>query len=483
MPRRYPPRRLELDRLVHFDGRCRGGPHYCGAQEVGNVTTTAENRTGSAGGPGDDPVIDELRAWLQDNWDPDLTVGDWWGRLGLAGWAAPYLPANAYGRDLSRADAVRVEQEIASFGALGAPAGLGLLLAAPTIATHGTQAQIDRYVKGIVTGQDSWCQLFSEPQAGSDLAGLQTRAVADGDEWVVNGQKVWTSGGQVADLGMLLARTDPDAPKHRGISYFAIDMHQPGMDIRPLREMTGRALFNEVFISDARVADDARIGDRGEGWRVANTTLAFERAGLGAGGGSAAGGSGAMPGTVMGHLPMRAGDFVGTRRRGSNAAGPGSVGGGAMMLTELARTRGVLDDPVTRQALIRLYILGELGRFNAARVKAAKIAGKDIPGMPNIAKLSMSEMMRLLRDVGLRIAGPYGMLHAYVDEERPGLVEATGMPALPGVTEMALFAQAPAIYGGTDQVQRNIIGERVLGLPKEPGPDRDTPFSQLPKNA
>ncbi len=448
------------------------------------MTTTTAHDASHTQDDTADPLITELRSWLRDNWDPDLTVGEWWERLGLAGWAAPTLPANAYGRDLSRADAVRVEQEIAEHGALGAPGGLGLLLAAPTIATHGTQAQIDRYVKGIVTGQDAWCQLFSEPQAGSDLAGLQTRAVADGDEWVVTGQKVWTSGGQVADLGMLLARTDPDAPKHRGISYFAIDMHQPGVEVRPLREMTGRALFNEVFLNDARVADDARIGDRNDGWRVANTTLAFERAGLGSGGGSAAGGSGAMPGTVMGHLSARAGDFVGSRRRGSQAAGPGAAAsGGVQLLLALARKRGLAGDPLVRQDLVRLHTLSELGRFNAARVKAARQAGRDIPGMPNIAKLSMSEMMRLLRDLGLRLLGPYGMLHGYDDEARQALVAATDLPELPMVTEMALFAQAPAIYGGTDQIQRNIIGERVLGLPKEPGPDRDTPFSQLPKNA
>jgi len=450
------------------------------------VTTTATNRTGEASvhdhDHDHDPILGELHTWLADNWDPELSVGDWWERLGLSGWAAPSLPANAYGRDLSRADAVRAEQAIAEHGALGAPGGLGLLLAAPTIATHGTQAQIDRYVKGIVTGQDAWCQLFSEPQAGSDLAGLQTRGVADGDEWVVNGQKVWTSGGQIADLGMLLARTDPDAPKHRGISYFALDMHQSGVEVRPLKEMTGRALFNEVFLNDARVPDDARIGDRGDGWRVANTTLAFERSGLGSGGGSAGGGS-AVPGSIMGHLARRAGDFVGPRHRGGSGSPGMMASSGAKLLFELARSRGLSSDPVLRQDLVRLYVLGELGRFNAARVKGARAAGQDIPGMPNIAKLSMSEMTRLLRDVGLRITGPYGMLHGYDDESRAALAEATGFPELATVTEMALFAQAPSIYGGTDQVQRNIIGERVLGLPKEPGPDRDMPFSQLPRNA
>ena len=233
-----------------------------------------------------DPLLDELDSWLSENWDPDVTVAEWWERLGLAGWSAPSLPTDAYGRGLSRTDGIRVQQRIKASGALGPPAGLGLLLAAPTIASHGTRQQIDTYVRDIVTGRQAWCQLFSEPAAGSDLAGLQTRAVRDGDEWIVNGQKVWTSGGQYADLGMLLARTDTHVPKHQGISYFALPMHQPGVEVRPLREMTGRALFNEVFMTDARVADDALIGGENHGWAVANTTLMNERAGLGSGAGS-----------------------------------------------------------------------------------------------------------------------------------------------------------------------------------------------------
>src|SRR3954468_5293093 len=260
-------------------------------------------------------VVEEVGAWLEENWDPDLTVAEWWGRLGLAGWAAPSLPTNAYGKGLARNDAVRVQAEIARFGALGPPAGLGLLLAAPTIATHGSQEQIDLYIRDIVTGQRAWCQLFSEPGAGSDLAGLTTRAVRDGDEYIINGQKVWTSGGQYADLGMLLARTNAEVPKHQGITWFAIDMHQPGMDVRPLREMTGHAMFNEVFMSDARVGDDAIIGGRNNGWAVANTTLGHECAGVGAGGGGA-GGFGAIPGSVAQHLDKRAGDFVMARAAG-----------------------------------------------------------------------------------------------------------------------------------------------------------------------
>ena len=422
-------------------------------------------------------VIDELRAWLDENWDPDLTVAEWWERLGLAGWAAPALPENAYGRALSRNDAVRVAETIGDHGALAAPGGLGLLLAAPTIATHGTQEQIDHYVRDIVTGQKAWCQLFSEPVAGSDLAGLQTRAVQDGDEWIINGQKVWTSGGHYADLGMLIARTNSDAPKHQGISYFALDMHQPGVDIRPLREMTGRSLFNEVFMTDARTTSDTLIGDLNSGWAVANTTLAFERAGLGAGGGSAAT-SAALPGTVAGHLDRRAGEFVRSRRATQGGA---QFRGAGKMLIELAKQTGAVHDPTVRQDLMRLHTLAEIGRMQTLRLKALKERGDDIPGFGNIGKLSMSNMMRLQRDVGLRILGVEGTLHAYDDEQRKVLDGVLSSPLNAFVTELALFAQAPPIYGGTDQVQRNIIGERVLGLPKEPGFDRATPFKDLPK--
>jgi alkylation response protein AidB-like acyl-CoA dehydrogenase len=430
--------------------------------------------------PGDDALIRELESWLEQSWDPDLTVGEWWDRLGTSGWGVPTWPTEWYGRELSRGEGVRVQQTITDFGALPAPGGLGLLLAGPTIIAHGTDDQKQRYLRDIVTGQRAWCQLFSEPGAGSDLAGLQARAVKDGDEWIVNGQKVWTSGGQVADLGMLIARTDPDQPKHAGITYFLVEMRQPGIEIRPLKEMTGRAMFNEVFLTDARVHDDTVLGGLGNGWRVANTTLMFERSGLGAGGGSAAV-SLAIPGTVYGDLDRRAGDFL--QGGGRTSGGVGSMfGAGVKTLVQAAQLAGKGGDPVIRQKLMRLHALGEVARFNNLRLKAAKAAGKDIPGLPNIAKLSMSEIVRSSRDLGLEIVGPYGTLHAYNSEDRAALEAATGLPGLSRLTEMALFAQGPPIYGGTDQVQRNIIGERVLGLPKEPGPARDTPFKDLPKN-
>jgi alkylation response protein AidB-like acyl-CoA dehydrogenase len=439
----------------------------------------------------DDEVIVELRTWLEDQWDPEITVAEWWERLGLAGWSAPTLPTNAYGRGVARSVSVKIENEISAFGALGAPSGLGLLLAAPTIAEHGTQEQIDTYVRDIVTGQRAWCQLFSEPGAGSDLAGLTCRAVLDGDEWIIDGQKVWTSLGQTADLGMLIARTAPDQPKHQGITYFAIDMHQPGVEVRPLREMTGHAMFNETFLTEARVPDSAIIGKRNGGWAVANATLTHERAGLGAGGGGGggAGAGGASPGTVAGQLGRRVGDFVAARKAskadGGSATSPKKRPrrGSGDLLIGLARGNGTITDPTIRQALMQLHTMGEIGRYNAERLKATRAAGGDIKGMGNIAKLSMSNMVRLQRDLGLQIVGAQGMLHAYDSSKQAALDAATGNPFLPAVTTTALYAQAPPIYGGTDQIQRNIIGERVLGLPKEPGNDKAVPFSELPKNS
>ena len=426
-------------------------------------------------------TLEELDEWLDANWDPELTVAQWWRRLGAAGWAAPALPPHAYGKGLSRSEASAVGHHIVKRGAVAAPGGLGMMLAAPTIAVHGTPEHIEKYVLPIVTGQQAWCQLFSEPGAGSDLAGLGCKAAKDGDEWLVNGQKVWTSAGQIADMGMLIARTDPNVPKHQGITWFACPMRQPGVEVRPLREMTGRSLFSEVFLSDVRVPDDAIIGGMNKGWAVANTTLMFERSSLGAGGYTAM--SIASPGTVAGDLSKRVGSFV-------REAGPsgGSGGGGAMaagaekLFVQLATASGSINDASVRQDLMRLHTLTEVGRMTSLRVRAEKAAGRDIAGAPNIAKLSMSEIMRQSRDLGLRIAGAGGMLHAYNAKERVTLDKATGQPALAYVTEMALFAQAPPIYGGTDQVQRNILGERVLGLPKEPNDDRVKSWAELPKN-
>jgi alkylation response protein AidB-like acyl-CoA dehydrogenase len=438
--------------------------------------------TVTAPAPDATDLLDELRAWLAKNWDPDLTVGAWWERLGLAGWAAPLLPVENYGRGVSRLDALRVTQAIAEHGALGGPTGMGVSLAGPTIATHGTPSQAEHYLRDIVTGRRGWCQLFSEPGAGSDLAGLTTRAERDGDVWVVNGQKVWTSGGQFADLGMLLARTDPTAPKHQGITWFAIDMHQPGVEIRPLRQMTGDSGFNEVFFTDATVPDANRIGDVNDGWSVANTTLAYERSGMGAGTNAPPPGGYARAGTVSGDLDRRAGDFVGPRRAARPAAAPARRTSPARLYIDLARALGKDRDPVIRQRLAQAHTLGEIRRMTTERHKAVRAAGGDIPGVANIGKLLMGHILRLNRDLGMELLGARGMLHGYGAEQRQALEAAVGGPPAHAVTAQALQAQALPIFGGTDQIQRNIVGERVLGLPKEPGDLARVPFNELPRN-
>ena len=413
----------------------------------------------------DTDVARELDVWVEDNWDPDLTLGEWWQLLADSGYAHPSLPEHAGGKGWSHGDAVRAMRVLADRNVVGPPPGLGTMLAAPTIAVHGSQDQIDHYVPEVLNGRKAWCQLFSEPVAGSDLAGLQTQAVADGDEWTVSGQKVWTSQGHYADLGLLVARTDPDLPKHRGMSYFAFDMDQDGVDVRPLREMTGRTFFSEVFIDGARVSNDAMIGERGDGWRVANTTLAVERSTIGAG---SAGFALAAPGSKANQFGRRVGDIVeasSKRKVGGHAPGVG------MKLyarwRDLARQLGRTADPLLRQEIVDLFTLLQINRWNLQR---ARDKNQRTGGEPNIAKLFDAEIHRRFRDLSLHIVQADGMLG--------GASSATD----PAIAEFVLHAQAPAIYGGTDQIQRNIIGERVLGLPREPGPDRDTPFSELPKN-
>jgi alkylation response protein AidB-like acyl-CoA dehydrogenase len=408
--------------------------------------------------PTADDVRAEVEAFLDEKWDPDLSVAEWWARLARSGYAAPMLPpvwgGMGWGRDLANV----VSATLSAHRALGPPAGIGLMLAAPTIVAHGTDEQKRRFVARILDGQDGWCQLFSEPGAGSDLAGLQTRAVRDGDEWIVTGQKVWTSTAQHADWGMLLARTDPDLPKHKGITWFAFPMHQPGVEVRPLREMTGRAIFNEVFMDEARVSHANIIGGLNDGWAVANTTLMVERAGIGGGGG---GMGGAVAGSVAGHLERRAGDFVAK----TGDAGAGRIGTGtARRLIELAQQHGRSSEAVVRQQLVRLYTLTEVNRMSLLRARAAN--GRT-GAEGNIAKLMMAEQIRLAREVGNLILGAGGMLTG------------PGAPSGGLVQEITVSSPGPSIYGGTDQVQRNIIGERVLGLPKEPGPSKDTPFRDL----
>jgi alkylation response protein AidB-like acyl-CoA dehydrogenase len=405
----------------------------------------------------------EVEAWLDENWDESLTVGDWWDRLSPSGYAHPMLGTNAYGKGLTQSQAAAVMVTMADREVMGPPTGLGRMLAAPTIATHGTQEQIDEFLPPILDGSVGWCQLFSEPGAGSDLAGLTCKAEKDGDEYIISGQKVWTSGGQIADMGMLIARTDSNAPKHKGITYFAIDMHQPGITVRPLVEMTGKALFNEVFIDEARVPAANIIGDLNQGWAVANTTLMFERASLGSAGKSPASAAGSGMKSVR-HEPVT--KF--NKRTGGEGGVPPLGMGLWRYLVDMAEKSGKNADPVLRQELIKLYSLIEVNRLSIQRAKDPK---QRTGAEPNIGKLTMSELFRSFREVGLQVIGADGMLLGESETQTGG-----------AVGEIAMFSPGPSIYGGTDQIQQNIIGERVLGLPREPGPGKDTPFSELPKN-
>jgi alkylation response protein AidB-like acyl-CoA dehydrogenase len=418
-------------------------------------------------------VLDELHEWLALNWDPDLTLRVWWSRLAASGWSQPHWPLEWYGKGLSRADSAAVQHGIREFGAVTAPVGFGTGMAGPTLLDHGTDDQKRRHLAGIADGTDALCQLFSEPNAGSDLAGLQCRAERDGDEWVINGQKVWTSGGQIANKAMLVARSDPTVPKHAGISYFLIDTNQPGVEIRPLREMTGRSFFNEVFLTDARIPADDLVGGEGNGWTVANTTLAYERA-LSGGGER---GSGAEPGSVAGNLDRRAGDLIPTIA--AESASP--VQSRSMRLAGVARNVGRADDPILLDGLMRLYCLERVNSFNSQRARAVQLRGGDLPGLPNLAKMNQNHAIRLARDLTFSILGVAGTLYAYEGSRAPSRETETDSDSA-GLIEEALFAPGPPIYGGSDQIQRNIVGERVLGLPREPSTERGIPFRDLPKN-
>ena len=304
--------------------------------------------------------------------------------------------------------------------------GLGMVI--PTMIEFGTDSQRERYVAKALRGEEIWSQLFSEPGAGSDVASLQMRAERDGDEWILNGQKVWTTGAQLSDFGAVIARTNPDNPKHRGITMFIIDFKAPGVDIRPLRQMNGGSGFNEVFFTDVRVPDANRIGEVDDGWRCAIAMLMNERVAIGAGGG-------------------------------------GGRNDGVKPLVDLARRRGVLDDPVVRQGIADVYIRTQIMRYIGQRTRAAVKAGKAPGPEGSIAKLAGALLTRRTSDLGIAIAGAGGQAWEDKRESRWAL----------GV----LSAPAARIAGGTDEVQRNIIGERVLGLPKEPQVDRDIPFKEL----
>lgn len=412
----------------------------------------------------------DARAWFAANWDTSLTLGQWWARLAHSGWGYPTWPEAWYGRGLSSDAAAEVTRARLEAGVMGPPRGIAAALAAPTIIAHGTDEQKQRFLPGIVRGEHIWCQLFSEPSAGSDLASLRTRAVRDGDHFVVNGQKVWTSGAHKASYGILIARTDPEQPKHQGITYFLIDMRQPGIEVRPLREMTGRAVFNEVFLTDAVVPVDNVLGELNDGWRVALTTLMNERSSLGS---SASGGGGRLDINDQ-VLDAPIADLLARSAAAKKAGAPRAAPRGWRLAAQIARDSGRINEPVARDRLAANAVAGEVARLSELRIRAqaeaARRAGRrggESTPIVSVQKMAASKNLHRLGRAAFDLAGAHGML--------------SGADALAEDRAMEVIATAYmiSIGGGTDQIQRNIVGERVLGLPGEPRTDKDVPFREM----
>lgn len=351
--------------------------------------------------------VARARAWAQTAFDAGF------------GWISG--PPAYGGRGLPR-EYQRIYSSVAADHAIPSLAvyGIGLGMVAPTILDHGTEEVKEAYLRAMHRGDIVACQLFSEPSSGSDLASLQTRAVRDGDEWIITGQKVWTSGAQVSDIGEIICRTDPDQPKHRGLTGFVVDMHAPGVEVRPLRQMTGGASFNEVFFTEVRVPDSHRLGDVNGGWTVALTTLMNERAAIGGGGGGVG-------------LPT------------------------STRLVALARAYGRSDEPLIRQQLASIIINDRVARYTNLRAMATLAAGQ-LPGPElSLAKLSLTANMVRTCELLSSVLGP-------------ALVADTGAWGTYAWSEFLLGVPGMRVAGGTDEVLHNIIGERVLGLPKEPSP-------------
>ncbi|HLN15679.1 MAG TPA: acyl-CoA dehydrogenase family protein [Acidimicrobiales bacterium] len=405
----------------------------------------------------------EVAAWLAEHFDPELPVLGWRGLLADSGWGAPAWPLDWYGRGLPADVAGVVAEEFERVGAVGpSTTGAGAWLVAPTILVHGTDEQKRRHLRPILTGEDKWCQLFSEPGNGSDLAGLTTRAERDGDEWVVSGQKVWTTGARFARYGLLLARTDWDVPKHRGITCFVLPMGQPGVEVRPLRQMNGHASFNEVFLDAARVPADHLLGDVHEGWTVARTTLTFER---GAGAGPAIGARRPKPGRTATEATEDAEELARSLRWYPQRAGR------ADLVVPQAKASGRAVDPVVRAAAADVVAHERMARWNAERARVALAGGRPPGPEGSLGKLAASDLARRCASTHAEIAGAHGMLSG---EDGPlgGLIP-----------EIIVSVPGHSIAGGTDEIQRNILAERVLDLPREHAVDEGVAFCEVRTNA
>ena len=391
----------------------------------------------------------DVQAWLAEHWDESLDRATWLTKVAESGWAAPSWPVEWHGRGLDPELTNVVLAEFRAVGADGTAQDKNNLWA-NTVLGFGSDELKRQFLGPLLVGGVDMCLLYSEPGAGSDLAGIQTRAERDGDEWVVNGQKVWTSGGRQADYALLITRTDWDVPKHRGITFFWFPMRQPGVEVRPLRQATGDARFNEVFLTDARVPDANILGERNNGWMVLQSALAYERA-------------------VMGEnqnrrRTQRADQAV----RSADDEAPAPVPD--LSLVSLAHDVGKAGDTVLRQRLAHLHTLVQVNEWNNRRAKA-ELAQGTTSSVVSLGKLAMSRILHTAGSLQTELLGAEGMIGG------------TDAPRSADATYALLNAFFTSIGGGTDQIQRNIIGERILGLPKEPELDKHVPFREVRKAA
>jgi alkylation response protein AidB-like acyl-CoA dehydrogenase len=394
-------------------------------------------------------VVSWLRANLPQEWVEGIEEGDdaklaagrakvdyneWCAKLGEAGWATPTWPKEYGGGGIDPSQAKVVNEELSRYRVHRSFNVIGIGMGGPTLLQWGSEDLKKRLLPPMAQHKEIWCQLFSEPGAGSDVAGLSTRAVRDGDEWVVNGQKVWTTLAHMARWGMLVARTDPDVPKHRGMTYFIVDMKAPGVEVRPLKQITGDAEFNEVFFTDVRIPDSHRVGEIGQGWAVATETLMNERVAL----------------------------------SGAGSTGGGNVGGGPVDdLIAAAKASGAWNDATIRTRLVQAAIEGRIIKITNFRAAAARKGGKRAGPEGSITKLFQAEYNQRLQNLAVDILGASGM--AWLPADQGAAATVRGF----------LRSRANTIEGGTSEVMRNILGDRVLGLPREPDASRDVPWKDV----
>ena len=397
---------------------------------------------GTRGETSDDARVRALCAQLLEEAPPATTEPrEFWGRQFDLGLAWVHFPEGEGGLGLSYRLQKVIDETLAAAGAprAGGANIIGHGMGAPTVATHGSEAQKNRYLRPLFTNEEYWCQLFSEPGAGSDVASLSTRAERDGEEWVLNGQKVWTTVAHLARFGMVVARTDPQAPKHKGLTYFVVDMHAPGVEVRPLVQITGEAEFNEVYFTDVRIPDSERLGDVGDGWRVAITTLMNERVAIG------------------GQVPPKASGHIGELLKVYRSTAPHTA--------------------VERDQVVKLYIRAEVQRLTNIRAGQARAQGNPGPE-GSIGKLAMAELNKEITETALDLTGAEGMLFP------PGypMSRPRGVGMWDNTPQAFLRARANSIEGGTTEIMKNILGERVLGLPGDVRVDKDRPWSEVPRS-